>query len=65
MLDDLLLSRSVVDRAAHLRTDAGWHRDRMLDPSTRVLWAGRDAAAMVDEERLLLTPGTALDPGRA
>jgi len=62
MLDDLLLSRSVVDRAAHLRTDAGWHRDRMLDPSTRVLWAGRDAAAMVDEERLLLTPGTALDP---
>ena len=62
MLDDLLLSRSVVDRAAHLRGDADWHAVRLRDPATLVLWAGRDAAAMAGDGGLLLVPGPTVDP---
>jgi NAD+ diphosphatase len=65
MLDDLLLSRSVVDRAAHLRADSQWHAVRLRDPATLVLWAGRDAAAMSGDEGLLLVPATAVDPALA
>lgn len=65
MLDDLLLSRSVVDRAAHHRLDDRWQDDRLRDPNTLVMLVGPNVAAMTgDSQRdpgLLLTPAPALD----
>ena len=65
MLDDLLLSRSVVDRAAHHRVDAEWQRRRLADPASLVMHVSTNTAAVVgdprSQPRLLLTTAPGLD----
>lgn len=65
MLDDLLLSRAVVDRAAHHRVDAAWQERRLADPGTVVMHVGSNGAAVVgyprSDPRLLLTPAAGFD----
>ncbi|CAB4668636.1 unannotated protein [freshwater metagenome] len=50
LLDDLLLSRAAVDRAAHRRTDENWQEQRLADSTTRVLWVANGAAAVAEVE---------------
>ncbi|MSY94404.1 MAG: hypothetical protein F2702_00690, partial [Actinobacteria bacterium] len=38
LLDDLLLSRAAIERAAHLRSDGEWQRSRAQDPASLVVW---------------------------
>lgn len=57
MLDDLLLSRSDVDRAAHLRTDDDWLAQARVDGASRMIWVSEGAAAVVrdgDATRLIM-----------
>ena len=65
MLDDLLLSRAVVDRAAHHRLDPDWQQHRLTDPGTLVMHVGTNTAAVVgdprSEPRLLLSPASGVD----
>jgi NAD+ diphosphatase len=64
LLDDLLLSRAAIERAAHLRADGEWQRSRMSDAASLVLWVGGSATAVAAGEgtpALLLTPVTDLD----
>ena len=50
LLDDLLLSRAAVDRAAHRRADENWQERRLADSTTRVLWVAKGAAAVAEVE---------------
>ncbi len=61
MLEDLLLSRSAVDRAAHVRSDAAWHAERLGDPNTLILHAGANTVAVVDGPQVLLRPAPTVD----
>lgn len=55
MLTDLVLARSTLDRAAHLRSDASWQSDRREDPRSRVMWVTAGAVAMTPGgDRLML-----------
>ena len=48
LLDDLLLSRAAVDRAAHRRADENWQLQRLADDETRVLWVAGGAAGVLE-----------------
>ncbi len=50
LLDDLLLSRAAVDRAAHRRADENWQERRLADSTTRVLWVAGGAAGVLESE---------------
>ena len=50
LLDDLLLSRAAVDRAAHRRADENWQSQRLTDDETRVLWVAGGAAGVLESE---------------
>jgi len=50
LLDDLLLSRAAVDRAAHRRADENWQLQRLTDDETRVLWVAGGAAGVLESE---------------
>ena len=50
LLDDLLLSRAAVDRAAHRRADENWQSQRLTDDETRVLWVAGGAAGVLENE---------------
>ena len=51
LLDNLMLARSVVERAAERRADPDWLAARMGDPASRVLSVQGGGAAVVDEGR--------------
>ncbi len=55
LLDDLMLSAAGVDRAAHLRADAGFHARAREEGRARCLWASEGQLATVDG-RLLHVP---------
>ena len=50
LLDDLLLSRAAVDRAANRRADENWQLQRLADSKTRVLWVAKGVAAVAEGE---------------
>ena len=50
LLDDLLLSRAGVDRAAHRRADETWQERRLADSTTRLLWVAGGAAGVLESE---------------
>lgn len=50
LLDNLLLSRAAVDRAAHRRADENWQLQRLADDETRVLWVAGGAAGVLESE---------------
>ena len=61
LLDDLLLSRAAIDRAAHLRTDADFQRRARMDSRSQVIWAHTGAVALqASSTALLMTPVTHL-----
>ncbi len=65
LLDDLLLSRAAIDRAAHLRADSRWQEVRRGDGETRVLWVAGGAAQVADldgEVRLVFSSAADLPP---
>lgn len=63
LLPDLALSRAVIDRAAHRRSDAAWFTAVCSDPDTRVLMVA-DGSVPVAEERLdWRTPADITVPG--
>lgn len=64
LLDDLLLSRSAMDRAAHRRIDVPWQAARRSDSSSLAMWVNGSATAVLaggSAPSLVLTPLTAID----
>jgi NAD+ diphosphatase len=64
LLDDLLLSRAAIERAAHLRSDGEWQRSRAQDPASLVVWVRGNETAIAPgggDSCLLLTPVADLD----
>lgn len=63
-LDELVLSRATLDRAALLRTDAAWMAAALRDPNSTVAWVrGSAVAAYVDPVAcaLFATPAATVD----
>lgn len=61
LLDDLLLSRASIDRAAHLRTDADFQQMARTDAGSLVIWVHSGAVALLSEETALqMTPASQL-----
>ncbi len=61
LLDNLLLSRAAIERAAHLRADGDWQLARTSDPRSLVVWVEGSATAVAPGEgapALHLTPVT-------
>lgn len=54
LLDDLVLARSTIDRAAALRRDTDWVARARVDPSSRFLHV-HDGAALLSHDSLVLT----------
>lgn len=66
LLDDLLLSRTAIDRAAHRRADSDWQEVRRGDGETRVLWLAEGATGVTEAEggvRLVFSSATDLPLG--
>jgi NAD+ diphosphatase len=64
LLDDLLLSRAAIERAAHLRSDGEWQRSRAQDPASLVVWVRGNETAIAPgggDPSLLLTSVADLD----
>ena len=64
LLEDLLLSRAAIERAAHLRADGDWQRSRTADPRSLVVWVEGSATAVASDAgapALHFTPVTELD----
>ncbi|MSW43449.1 MAG: NAD(+) diphosphatase [Actinobacteria bacterium] len=64
LLDDLLLSRAAIERAAHLRSDGEWLKSRLSDPASLVVWVSGNETAVEPGEgdsALLLTSVTELE----
>ena len=53
LLDDLVLARSAIDRAAERRTDQAWVEGARVDPSSRFVRVHQGTAA-IDGDRLAL-----------
>jgi len=56
LLTNLLLSRSTIDRQAHLRKDEQWLTVALTRPESRVIWVSDGRIAMDDAGRLLESP---------
>jgi NAD+ diphosphatase len=56
LLTNLLLSRSTIDRQAHLRKDDQWLTAARNRPESRVIWVSDGRVAMDDAGRLLESP---------
>ena len=62
LLDDLLLSRSDIDRAAHHRVDEAWLAAARSRPGSRLLWVSDGAAAVTSGSGgMALLLGAAVD----
>lgn len=62
LLDDLVLARATIDRAATRRTDATWVKQAMAEPATRFVHV-HDGRALLTQHGLVLTgPDTGTPP---
>jgi len=60
LLDDLVLARSTIDRAAERRADSAWVAQALADPASRFVHV-HEGSALLDNDALVLTGSPAFD----